>query len=190
MFDQQLSLSQPARDPGLPDLALASILGRLIACAVEALDDDREISRTLLTRAHALLKAEEDRRAAPIVPRPDGALAPWQMRKSITFINDNLEGSIRVRDVAAVAQLSPGYFSRAFKRSFGASPRAYALRCRVERAQRSMLASSQPLSQIALDCGFADQAHLTRTFRRFVGEPPHAWRLSRGGAVTRVQPQA
>lgn len=190
MVDQHLSLLRPQSDASLSNPALSSTLERLIAGAVQALDGDREISRSLLTRARALLEAEEDRQAASDVPRSDASLAPWQMRKSIAFINDNLGSSIRVRDVAAVARLSSSYFSRAFKSSVGMSPRAYALRCRIERAQCSMLASSQPLSQIALDCGFADQAHLTRTFRRLVGEPPNAWRRSRGGGPTRARAQA
>ncbi len=47
---------------------------------------------------------------------------------------------------------------------------------RLKRAQEMMLASSEPLSQIALACGFSDQAHLCKAFRRDVGESPNAWR--------------
>jgi AraC-like DNA-binding protein len=49
----------------------------------------------------------------------------------------------------------------------------------VEHAQRLMLATDAPLSQIALDCGLADQAHFSRLFRRFVGESPRSWRRAR-----------
>jgi AraC family transcriptional regulator len=43
-------------------------------------------------------------------------------------------------------------------------------------AQRLMLTTQEPLSQIALACGMADQAHLSKLFRRGVGETPGAWR--------------
>jgi AraC-like DNA-binding protein len=44
---------------------------------------------------------------------------------------------------------------------------------------RLMLGSSVPMSEIALQCGFADQAHLCRRFRRVIGESPAAWRRAR-----------
>jgi AraC family transcriptional regulator len=53
------------------------------------------------------------------------------------------------------------------------------IRRRVERAQGLMLATDASLSDIALDCGLADQSHLTRLFRRIVGESPRAWRRAR-----------
>jgi AraC family transcriptional regulator len=42
-----------------------------------------------------------------------------------------------------------------------------------------MLQTSLPLAQIAVDCGLADQAHFNRSFRRFVGQSPGAWRRAR-----------
>jgi AraC-like DNA-binding protein len=60
--------------------------------------------------------------------------------------------------------------------------RAAVIRRRVERAQGLMLSTDAPLSAIALDCGLADQAHLSRLFRRIVGESPRAWRRARLGA--------
>lgn len=39
-----------------------------------------------------------------------------------------------------------------------------------------MLATEEPLSQVALDCGFADQSHFSRLFRRQEGSSPSAWR--------------
>jgi len=78
--------------------------------------------------------------------------------------------------MARVAARSVCYFSRAFKVSFGETPHAYVMRRRVRRAQELMLNSDEPLSHIALACGFADQAHLSRLFRREVGATPSAWR--------------
>jgi len=75
--------------------------------------------------------------------------------------------------------LSPCHFSRVFRDSFGCSPLEYVTRRRMEHAQGLMLSTDAPLSQIALDCGLADQAHFSRLFRRFVGETPRSWRRAR-----------
>jgi AraC-like DNA-binding protein len=49
----------------------------------------------------------------------------------------------------------------------------------MERAQGLMLSTDKPLSEIAAECGLADQPHFTRLFRRVVGESPAAWRRAR-----------
>jgi AraC-like DNA-binding protein len=46
-----------------------------------------------------------------------------------------------------------------------------------------MLSTMRPLSEIAVDCGLADQAHLTRLFRKIVGESPAAWRRARANPI-------
>jgi AraC family transcriptional regulator len=103
-------------------------------------------------------------------------LASWQTRKVKEFIDASLDSKIRLGDCASKARLSTSYFSHAFKATFGTTVSRY-IRCRrVERAQRLMLLSNEPLSQIALACGFADQAHYCRVFRDIVGLSPHAWR--------------
>ena len=113
-------------------------------------------------------------------PLPDllakGGLAPWQVRKVSAHIEANVEGAIGVGDLAALARLSVSQFSRAFRQSFGQAPHAYVMCRRVARAQRLMLGDSEPLSQIALAVGLADQAHLSKLFRRYTGETPNAWR--------------
>jgi AraC-like DNA-binding protein len=50
------------------------------------------------------------------------------------------------------------------------------VRLRLERAKQLMLTTRDPLSDIALRCGLADQAHLSKLFRRWTGETPNAWR--------------
>jgi AraC family transcriptional regulator len=50
------------------------------------------------------------------------------------------------------------------------------IRLRLELAQRMMLSTEEPLSQIALACGLADQSHLSKLFRNELGETPGAWR--------------
>jgi AraC-like DNA-binding protein len=96
-----------------------------------------------------------------------------------TFIDEHLTESIRESDLSALARSSSSYFSAAFKRTFGASPHAYLMKRRVALAVEQMLGSDAPLSEIAMNCGFADQAHFSRQFRRMMGSTPSSWRRER-----------
>ena len=103
-------------------------------------------------------------------------LAAWQVKRVAAFVEANIGENFRLGDLARIAQLSTGHFSRAFKESFGETPLGYVTRQRMRHAQAIMLSSRDPLAQIALDCGMCDQAHFTRVFRRIVGVNPAAWR--------------
>jgi AraC-like DNA-binding protein len=95
------------------------------------------------------------------------------------YIEAHLDSKIGAADLAGLAKLSIFYFCRAFRASFGEPPHTYVMRRRVERAQGMMLQTNSSLAQIAIECGLADQAHLNKSFRRFVGESPGAWRRAR-----------
>lgn len=105
-----------------------------------------------------------------------GGLAPWQVRKVVAHVEDHLDDAVGVPELAVIARLSVSQFSRAFKHSFGLSPHAYVMGRRINRAQALMLRAREPLSQIAIAVGLADQAHLSKLFRRLTGETPNAWR--------------
>jgi AraC-like DNA-binding protein len=105
-----------------------------------------------------------------------GSLAPWQVRRITTHVNANLDAALRVEDLARLARLSLSHFSRAFSNSFGFPPHRFITRCRLERAKELMLRTDVSLRQIAIECGFADQAHFSRIFLRFAGISPARWR--------------
>jgi AraC family transcriptional regulator len=105
-----------------------------------------------------------------------GGLAPWQKRKVDRYLRENLENNIGLNELAGEVKLSVSHFCRAFKKSFDDTPHAYVLRLRLELAQKLMLTTNDPLSQIALSCGLADQAHLSKLFRRVFCDTPNAWR--------------
>ncbi len=113
------------------------------------------------------------------VHRVRNGLAPWQVRQVLAYIETNLGTPIRNKDLALVARLSVYYFNVAFRNSVGSSPHEYVVRRRVKRAQELMLSTGNSLSDIAAECGMADQAHLTRVFRKLAGNSPAAWRRAR-----------
>ena len=104
-----------------------------------------------------------------------GGLVPWQKRRLMELIESNLDGELRLSYLAEECGLSMSYFSRSFKRTFGVPAHRYLIARRVERAKFLLKTSSTPLSEIALESGFADQAALSRTFRAVVGTSPKRW---------------
>ena len=150
----------------------------------ETLRDERSNAAACLQRAKAMLHGVD----GGGLPQPPESgvlqgLAPWQVRRVLAHIEANLGTSIRNKDLATIARLSPFHFNVAFRNSVGESPHAHIIRRRVERAQGLMLSTEQTLTDIAAECGFADQAHLTRLFRRLSGESPAAWRRARAQPV-------
>jgi len=156
---------------------LRSVVSELVAALNQALKDDRGTAEACLRRAVAIL--DEGDSTQPAAAPVQGGLAPWQVRRVTAYIEANLEKPIRNGDLAAVAGLSPCHFNRAFRNSVGDSPHLYIIRRRIERAQGLMLSTDSSLSDIAAECGHADQAHFTRLFRRLAGDSPAAWRKAR-----------
>jgi AraC family transcriptional regulator len=108
-----------------------------------------------------------------------GGLAPWHEGRAKEFIAANLSQSISLQDIAYESGLSLAHFARAFKTSVGMTPHSWLQTRRIARSKDLLLASHLDLADIALDCGFADQSHFTRTFSRLNGEGPGAWRRAR-----------
>jgi AraC family transcriptional regulator len=159
---------------------LADSLVQLLETARRNLEADRETAKASLARASCLLQIEVERRAGGGAERaPRGALAGWQVQRVKAHVEAHLEGPLHIRELAEVAQRSSGYFCRAFKRTVGRTPHAYILGRRLDRAGELMLMSDAALSEIALSCGFSDQAHLCKAFRSRHGQSPAAWRRER-----------
>ena len=106
-------------------------------------------------------------------------LAGWQLRRVTEFIHEYLNVPLTLAQLAELADLSSSQFARLFKESTGIPPHRYQLRARIERSQELLLSSKEPLSEIAIATGFADQSHFTRVFRNFTGATPKQWKTDR-----------
>jgi AraC family transcriptional regulator len=116
---------------------------------------------------------------APTAIRSKGGLAPWQLRRVLDHLNANLEKDITVTALAGLAGLSRSYFPQAFKVTTGRSPHQWVIEARCARAKQLLIEGRLALAEIALEVGFCDQAHFTRSFARSVGTSPGTWRRER-----------
>ncbi len=87
------------------------------------------------------------------------------------YLDTHLAGRPTIAEAAGSLDASPTRVAKAFSDTFGIAPHAYLTGRRLE-AARSMILEGRPLADVALDAGFADQAHLTRRFKEFLGVTP------------------
>jgi AraC family transcriptional regulator len=137
------------------------------------------VAHGTVLEAASLLRKQIDPEIAQQVPDGGGRLLAWQARKVRDYIDSHITGPVPVADLCGLIQRSEAHFSRSFKRTFGESPHAFVIRRRLELAARYMLQTDASLSDIALRCGFTDQAHLCKHFRQSTGQTPAAWRRAR-----------
>lgn len=103
-------------------------------------------------------------------------LAPWQQRRATELLREHLDGGILLARVAKECGMSVSHFARSFKASFGVSAHRWLILQRIEQAKTLMATTGFPLSDIALQAGFSDQAAFNRGFRQFIGDSPARWR--------------
>lgn len=117
------------------------------------------------------------------------------IQRAIDHIEANFTSSLSRKEIARAAGMSVSHFSCIFSRQFGLSPHQYLVRCRLQHARTLLLGREKMLSiaDVAYECGFADQAHFTRHFRRAYGVSPLAFRRTAHGELeksTNVQYRA
>ena len=178
IHDYEIDDPDSRRLSPLHERSSVAMASRFLDAALRVWDEDQALAKSQIKVAADILRgdAEEPPVRARLTGPAVAGLLPWQTRKVREFIEASLASKIRLQDCASKARLSTNHFSRAFKVTFGTTVLDYIRRRRVEQAQSMMLTSQRPLSQIALLCGFADQAHYCRVFHAVVGLSPNAWR--------------
>jgi AraC-like DNA-binding protein len=101
--------------------------------------------------------------------------ASRQLTRAAEFIAENCTRALKLDDVCKAAELSASHLIRAFKQRYGMTPHAYLINRRIQYS-RAQLRRGRLIADVALDAGFADQAHLQRTFKRLVAATPGQYR--------------
>ena len=102
-------------------------------------------------------------------------IEPRAVRMARAFLDEHFAQDVRLDALALHTGLSPFHLSRVFQRATGLPPHAYLTQRRVAEA-RSLIGGGEPLADVALACGFSDQSHMTRQFKRQLGFSPGAYR--------------
>lgn len=106
-----------------------------------------------------------------------------QLNTVLHYIDEHLDGDLRLADLADIVHVSPAYFSTLFKRFNGVSPVEYIVRKRVQRAIELIHTTPQNLTEIAMACGFNNGTNFYKAFRRVTGRTPASYRRTEDGEV-------
>jgi AraC family transcriptional regulator len=125
--------------------------------------------------AHELVRLNA---GTPLDASLRGGLAAWQQRTVTDYIEEHVADQISLSTLAQLARLSPYYFCRAFKQSFGIPPLRYHNSRRIEHAKTLLAKPASSVTDIGLTLGFSETSSFTAAFHRATGLTPTAFRRS------------
>lgn len=102
-------------------------------------------------------------------------LSPRHERLAVEYMRHHVTANISVEDIAAECGISAGHFTKAFFQATGLTPHQWILHARIDMA-KELLKQDLDIASVATSCGFADQSHLTRVFKKIAGSSPARWR--------------
>jgi AraC family transcriptional regulator len=152
------------RDKKIEHIALA------IKAELEEQDSHDRVYAEALGMALAVhLLRRYGRKHSHRLPR---GLTPGQVQRAMDFIKENLAKDLTLGELASITGISASHFRVLFKHSVGLPVHQYVIKCRVERAVELLSKGMLELRDVAAKSGFADQSHMSRCMRRFVGLTP------------------
>jgi AraC family transcriptional regulator len=159
---------------GLEDDVLTAIMEAICAEVLRGGNSGRKFAEAMTVAIGTqLLRLFGEANAAP-----KGGITGRQLRLISDYVDAQLEREISVAKLAELAGLSEAHFARAFKQSTALSPHKFVIERRLERAKRLLADTEDSIADVALACGFSDQAHFSRTFAQAYGATPSALRKS------------
>ena len=160
------------------DVAAASLIRAMLAQARSGTLDGLAHDELMAMLLRHLLRRHAADGPTPAVP-PRITLTAATLRRLFDHIEQGLDSSLRLRDLAAQARLSDDHFLRAFRAAVGQTPHRYVLGRRIALAQRLLDRTALPIVAVAQRTGFRGASHFAAAFRQHVGATPSAWRAQR-----------
>jgi AraC-like DNA-binding protein len=165
----------PAGRSTMPEFSGDVVRDREIAAGLHRFHrlTERPESSLLERQAHlvkALVLLVGRHAAPPRAPKPPGR-EPSAVRLSRDYLQEHVAENVTLEALARVAGLSSFHLCRVFRQTVGMTPHSYQTQARVRHA-KSLLRAGLPITTVATQVGFYDQAHLTRHFKRIVGLTP------------------
>jgi AraC family transcriptional regulator len=106
------------------------------------------------------------------VNRGDGELPAYRLRRVTEYIEENLQGALRLAELSAVVHMSPYHFARLFNGTTGVPPHRFVVRRRIDKARMLLVTQTISIAEVARSVGFRTPSHFTTTFRRITGMTP------------------
>lgn len=110
------------------------------------------------------------------VSAQENQLKDFYIQEAVNYIEQNYQRNLTVEEVADACRLNRSYFSKLFKDNVGCPPQEFLIRVRLAKAAELMCSSNGLISEIAVRCGYSNQFHFSRAFKKHYGTPPHKWR--------------
>jgi AraC family transcriptional regulator len=141
-------------------------------------DNESYLEALVVVLAHEIARLKS---GAPLSRAPiRGGLAAWQQRVAVAYIEEHLSEQISLATLAQLVRLSPYYFCRAFKQSFGVPPHRYHTSRRIEHAKALLGEPAPSVTDIGLTVGFSETSSFSAAFRKATGFTPTGYHRSLG----------
>lgn len=172
-FDDGAARGRYFSRPHVADRALAAQFRALSASLTRTPSESLRVEALMHAFLASMLGRHGEQQGMAGAPSRDiSAAALVRVRD---YIRTHYASDITVADLAAEAGLSRAHLTRAFSTTYHMPPHVYLNTVRIAQAQ-ACIRLGMPLAMVALECGFADQSHLSRRFKGSVGVTPSAWR--------------
>ncbi len=101
---------------------------------------------------------------------------PGYVERAKTYILENSDKMLTVKDISKYISLNPEYFTRLFKKETGYNIKDYIIQCKLTMAKDLLVNSNLPISMVALELGYSNFSHFTQMFKRCEGMTPKDYR--------------
>jgi AraC-like DNA-binding protein len=138
---------------------------------------DHADSSTLCLIGHLFLFLDELVQSSTTRREGTGTqLRDFYIQEAVTYMEQHYQRDLTVEEIADVCKLNRSYFSKLFKEAMGCPPQEFLIRMRLSKATELMKTSNASIGDISQMCGYPNQLHFSRAFKKHYGVSPREWR--------------